>query len=118
MNPKRPYVWSDSVDTFRTPVTMSSVICSDEIAVIVGADYKEFWSLMSESERDKWSDLKGDIADLIESVMRNAAAPVTVQPAAILYGHTGHTCAKCKTFNEYAASNQPDGSYVCFGCRP
>lgn len=31
---------------------------------------------------------------------------------------TGHNCSRCGTHNEYAAPNQPDGSYVCYGCRP
>lgn len=32
---------------------------------------------------------------------------------------TGHHCKNktCNQFNEYAAANQPDGSYLCFNCR-
>lgn len=30
---------------------------------------------------------------------------------------SGYRCKKCKTYNEYAESNQADGSYVCYGCR-
>lgn len=30
---------------------------------------------------------------------------------------TGHHCLKCKTFNDYAASNREDGTYVCYECR-
>lgn len=26
-------------------------------------------------------------------------------------------CTKCKTINEYAEPNQPDGTYICYGCR-
>lgn len=29
----------------------------------------------------------------------------------------GMTCCLCKTINEYAVANQPDGSYKCYGCR-
>jgi hypothetical protein len=30
---------------------------------------------------------------------------------------TGHACKRCKEFNEYAAANQADGTFVCFSCR-
>lgn len=29
----------------------------------------------------------------------------------------GCVCKKCNTSNEYAAPNQDDGTYICFGCR-
>ena len=32
-------------------------------------------------------------------------------------GITGHRCNRCKSFNEYAAANRPDGTYVCYECR-
>lgn len=31
---------------------------------------------------------------------------------------TGFSCCRCQTFNEYAAPNQADGTYLCYGCRP
>lgn len=31
--------------------------------------------------------------------------------------NSGHSCKKCNEFNDYADSNQPDGSYVCYRCR-
>lgn len=30
---------------------------------------------------------------------------------------TGHNCSKCNTLNEFAESNRPDGTYLCFECR-
>jgi hypothetical protein len=30
---------------------------------------------------------------------------------------TGFNCKRCNEKNDYAAANQPDGSYVCFNCR-
>ena len=33
------------------------------------------------------------------------------------YTGTGCVCKKCNTSNEYAAPNQDDGTYICFGCR-
>lgn len=30
---------------------------------------------------------------------------------------TGHKCSKCGLMNEFAASNQPGGGYVCYECR-
>jgi hypothetical protein len=29
----------------------------------------------------------------------------------------GMACSKCKNFNEYAISNKPDGSFICYSCR-
>lgn len=29
----------------------------------------------------------------------------------------GHNCSRCNSRNDYAASNQKDGSYVCYECR-
>jgi hypothetical protein len=30
---------------------------------------------------------------------------------------TGVVCRECKDKNDFAEPNQPDGSYICFGCR-
>jgi hypothetical protein len=30
---------------------------------------------------------------------------------------SGHKCSRCKIFNEYAESNQSDGTYLCYSCR-
>lgn len=30
---------------------------------------------------------------------------------------SGHNCNRCNTYNEYAESNQPDGTYKCYNCR-
>ncbi len=30
---------------------------------------------------------------------------------------TGFNCIRCKTKNDYAVSNQKDGTYVCYECR-
>jgi hypothetical protein len=30
---------------------------------------------------------------------------------------SGCRCKKCKTYNEYAESNQEDGSFICYSCR-
>lgn len=29
----------------------------------------------------------------------------------------GETCKKCKGFSPYSIPNQPDGSFICYGCR-
>ena len=29
----------------------------------------------------------------------------------------GHACKRCNDYNEYAAANQSDGTFICFGCR-
>lgn len=38
-------------------------------------------------------------------------------PPAPIAKPNGMACSKCQTFNEYAESNQSDGSYVCYSCR-
>lgn len=38
-------------------------------------------------------------------------------PAAKVKKSVGCTCKKCKTFNEYAEANQPDDTFICYGCR-
>ncbi len=30
---------------------------------------------------------------------------------------TGFNCSRCNERNEYAEANQPDGTYLCYGCR-
>ena len=30
---------------------------------------------------------------------------------------TGFNCKKCNEFNQYSEANQPDGSFLCSGCR-
>ena len=30
---------------------------------------------------------------------------------------TGLSCSRCNNHNEYAQANQPDGTYMCYGCR-
>lgn len=38
-------------------------------------------------------------------------------PARTGFTKTGFSCNRCNEYNEYAASNQDNGSYVCFNCR-
>ncbi len=30
---------------------------------------------------------------------------------------TGFNCSECRNFNEYAVTNQVNGTYICFNCR-
>ena len=30
---------------------------------------------------------------------------------------TGFNCSRCQRLNEYASSNRPDGTYICYECR-
>lgn len=39
------------------------------------------------------------------------------QNGKLTFTGTGCVCKKCNTSNEYAAPNQDDGTYICFGCR-
>ncbi len=38
-------------------------------------------------------------------------------PRTSVSSKTGYNCKRCNSKNDYACSNQPDGSYVCFECR-
>jgi hypothetical protein len=29
---------------------------------------------------------------------------------------SGYSCKKCKVFNEYSQSNQPDNTFICWAC--
>lgn len=42
---------------------------------------------------------------------------VMLGPTARTVQTTGHTCRKCNIRNDYAVSNRPDGSYLCYDCR-
>lgn len=49
-----------------------------------------------------------------------AGAMLTKEKWSLLYSKdrvVGRVCKKCSTVNEYALSNQVDGSYLCYNCR-
>lgn len=41
----------------------------------------------------------------------------TVIRGAAAVAKTGYNCSRCNFKNDYACSNQSDGTYVCFNCR-
>jgi hypothetical protein len=38
-------------------------------------------------------------------------------PIAAAISKSGHSCKRCKNYNEYAEVNQSDGSHMCYSCR-
>lgn len=54
---------------------------------------------------------------LVESLPDGTLSIYDKQPETFQSNSNGVTCKKCNISNEYANTNQPDGSFICYGCR-
>jgi hypothetical protein len=111
-----------------------------ETWLLTGTERLEEWlkDHTSDNEAIYWPNLPGDVKEKLwpgsTTSTRQTGATITGSIAAIkkAWGaefiaechkpnqrsvKIGYNCCKCKEYNEYAASNRSDGTYVCYSCR-
>ncbi len=75
-----------------------------------------------EFHRGQWSGYNSKTTSGIDltgtdGCLINATIKVTGFMTAKATLKTGYNCSKCNFKNDYAASNQPNGTYLCYECR-
>lgn len=92
----------------------------DIVATSVAEDFKKLLekieaasAALAEEDRLRYA------KDVEKAVVRgwgiDQKEPIRAKPVAPT--PTSQLCKKCNDLNEFAEPNQPDGSYLCFGCR-
>jgi hypothetical protein len=130
------FIFKDRVENYVGPnalhgVNPENVVGGDEAMLLCGEGFCKVAVGFTPAEQYQMIDLIHKMEKLMgDSWARQNPAPATpvppgtspYDPARFSSGKaapkTGHTCARCQSYNEYASANRPDGTYVCFGCRP
>lgn len=102
---------------------------TDTIKLQLGDEVWDMYQKLDQSEVGLLNNALTDIETLFERVharlnsttgviaLRRAMSAQQYSPTAVQAKTDGEVCGVCNSRNEFASPNQPDGSYICYGCR-